>query len=223
MQVQSDFRAMKAEFEKRQVEWVEKVHINKEATRAEQQWSKESDAKWMAFMQWLQDGQGQCQKEADDDHVHRAAEIEKQRMQQQEWHIEAQWRLHVSQGGAQSSALYQCHGYPSVQVHMPPLPQQLLPAPPPHVQVCIPPPLSQLNGPQFVPPPPHPLIPVNALLQVPVLDFVQQCMIAQIPLTRQENEGNRLEQDLHNSISDLEEAVQLSQLLRAAVQEQGRL
>ncbi len=33
-QVQSDFRAMKAEFEKRQAEWVKKVHVDKEKSDA---------------------------------------------------------------------------------------------------------------------------------------------------------------------------------------------
>ncbi len=62
-QVQSDFWVMTAEFEKRQVEWVKKVCINKErsnaAIRAEQQQSDEqckaSDEKWKAFVQKLQD------------------------------------------------------------------------------------------------------------------------------------------------------------------------
>ncbi len=64
---------------------------------------------------------------------------------------------------------------------------------------------------------------MNALPQTPVVDFVQQRMIAQIPLTRQENEVARLEWDLCNSVSDLEEAMRLSQLLKIAVQECSHL
>ncbi len=93
-QVQSDFRAMTAEFEKRQVEWVKKVHVDKEKSDAaicvEQQRSKESKAKWTAFMQWLRDDQVKHQKEADDDNACRATEIEKQCEQQEEQHLEVQ-------------------------------------------------------------------------------------------------------------------------------------
>ncbi len=83
--------------------------------------------------------------------------------------------------------------------------------------------LSQSSGPQFTPPSPHPLILVNALPQVPVVDLAQQCMIAQILVTRQENEVTRLEQSLQNSASHPDEAIRLSQLLKVAVQECGRL
>ncbi len=48
-------------------------------------------------------------------------------------------------------------------------------------------------------------------------------MIAQIPLTRQENEVKRLEQDLCNSVSDLSKAARLCHLLQAAIQECSRL
>ncbi len=152
-QVQSDFRAMRAEFEKRQVEWVKKARINKEksetAIHVERQRSdeqhKESDAKWMAFLQQLQDNQAKRQKEADDDYACHATEMDKQHVQHEEWHVKVQQRLHV---------------------HAPlPLPlQQLLPTPPPP---------SQSNGLQFAPLPPHPLILVNALQQAPVVDFAQ--------------------------------------------------
>ncbi len=223
---------MRAEFEKRQAEWVEKVHVNKEtsdtalreqqkehdvALREQQkehntalhEQQKESDAKWAAFVQQLQDDQAKCQKEADDDYAHHIAELDKQHVQQDERHIKAQWRLHVSQTSAQSSVLYQFRGDLSVQVHAPPPPpflQSLPTALPPHVPVH-PSLLSQLNGLQFAPLLPHPLSPVNMLPQVPVVDFAQQHMIAQIPVTRQENEVTRLEQDLRDSVSDPDEAI----------------
>ncbi len=195
-QIQSDFRAMEAEFEKRQAEWVKKACIDKEkrcgyscgVTVEQRTEQTERCEEWMAFVQQLQDDQAKHQKEADDDHAHREAKIEKQCVHQEQWHIEQQWRLHVSQNSMQSSALYNYHSYPSVQVHAPLLPslqQQLPPAP-----------LLR-----------HPSILVNVLPQVPVVDFVQQRMIAQIPLTRQENEVKRLEQDLCNSLSYLNEAV----------------
>ncbi len=157
-QVQSDFRAMRAEFEKRQAEWVEKVCIDKEksdaAIRVEQQQSKESEAKWMAFVQQLQDDHVKCQKEADDDHVHCATEIEKQHVQQEERHTEQQWRLRLQ---------------PPLQTQVSP------PAPPPHVQVHVPPPLpSQLNMLPPAPPPCHLVILLNMLPQAPVVDFAQR-------------------------------------------------
>ncbi len=229
---------MRAEFEKRQAEWAETACADKERSEAalceqqrehdmalrEQQresdtvlcdQQKESNAKWEAFVQQLQDDQAKCQKEVEDDYVHRVAELDKQRMQQNEQHIEAQQRLHVSQTSAQSSVLYQFCSDPSVQVSVPPplpFPQSLPPALLPHVPVCAPPPpLSQLNGPQFAPLPSHPLIPANVLQQVPVVDFVQQHMIAQIPVTRQEKEVARIQQNLRDSTSDLDEVIRLVQ------------
>ncbi len=47
-------------------------------------------------MQQLQDDQAKRQKEVDDDHKCHVTELDKQRVQQAEQHIEAQWRLHVS-------------------------------------------------------------------------------------------------------------------------------
>ncbi len=88
--------------------------------------------------------------------------------------------------------------------------------------VCVPQ-LSQLSGPQFALPLHHPLILVNALLQVPVVDFVQQHMIAQIPVTRQENEVARLEQAVRDSLLDPDEITRLSQLLKIAIQEHSHL
>ncbi len=160
-------------------------------------------------MQQLQDDQAKRQKEADDDYACHVTEMDKQCTQQAERHVEVQRRLHVSQTSAQSPTLYQFHSCPSVQVRalLPSFLQQLPPMLPPHVPVHAPPPPSQSKGPQLVPPPPHPLIPANVLPQVPVVDFAQQHIIAQIPLTRQVNEVARLEWDLRNSISDLEEAV----------------
>ncbi len=48
-------------------------------------------------------------------------------------------------------------------------------------------------------------------------------MIAQIPLTRQEEEVKRLEQCLFDSVSDPSEAVHFAELLQIAVWEKGRL
>ncbi len=68
---------------------------------AEQQWSdeqsKQSDARWTAFVQQLHDDQAKHQKGADDDHMHYEAKIEKLHAQQEEQHIEQQQRLCVSQ------------------------------------------------------------------------------------------------------------------------------
>ncbi len=113
-------------------------------------------------MQQLQDDQAKRQKEADDDYACHIAELDKRRMQQDEHHVSQQWRL-------------------CTQVS----PCKLL-----HVQVYMPLPPLQLNG--MPPLPPHPVILVNALPQVSVVDFVQQCTIAQILVTRQENEVARL-------------------------------
>ncbi len=184
------------------MEWAEKAHVDKEKSDAQQ---TESDTKLMAFMHKLQDDQAKRQKEVDEDFVHRVAELDKQHVQQDERNAEMQRRLHVSQTSAQSTALYQFHSNPLVSVHAPPLHTPL------HALLHVLQ-LSQLSGPHFVPP--HLLIPVNALLQVPVVDFAQQHMIAQIPVTRQENEVARLEQNLRDSASDPDEAIQLSQLLK---------
>ncbi len=126
VQVQSEFRAMRAEIEKRQVEWAEKARVDKQRSDAalhEQQ--KESNVKWVAFVQQLQDDQAKCQKEVDDDYVHHVAELDKQRVQQEERHAEQQWRLHPQ---------------PLLQT------QVSLCALPLHMQVCVPSPPSQLNG-----------------------------------------------------------------------------
>ncbi len=124
------------------------------------------------------------------------AELDKQRAQQEEQHVEQQRRLQTQ-----------------VSPHAPPL----------HMQVRALPPLSQSNGPQFALPLPHLDILVNALPQVPVVDFVQQHMIAQIPVTRQENEVTRLEQTVRDSALDPDEIIRFSQLLKIAVQEHGHL
>ncbi len=94
-QVQSDFRAMRVEFEKRQVELAEKAHADKERSDAalcEQQRErnmalceqKESDAKWEAFVQQLQDDQVKHQKEVEDDYMHCIAKFDKQHVQHNE-------------------------------------------------------------------------------------------------------------------------------------------
>ncbi len=64
---------------------------------------------------------------------------------------------------------------------------------------------AQSKRAQFAPPPHHPLILANALPQVPVVDFAQQCMIAQILVTRQEKEVARLEQAVRDSVSNPDE------------------
>ncbi len=101
------------------------------------------------------------------------AEIEKKCVQQEEWHAEQQWRWHVSQNSAQSTALYNYSSYPSVQAHAPPPPLlQLAPSLfQPHLPLQ-----SQVSPPAVLPP--HPGIPLNALLQVSVVDFVQQRVVA---------------------------------------------
>ncbi len=136
----------------------------------ERQWSdeqcKESNAKWMAFVQQLQDDQAKRQKEVDDDHMCHEAEIEKQCAHKEEGHTEQQRRLCISQNSAQSTALYYySSSYLLAQARMPL----------PHVQVHAPALLpSQLNMSPPAPPPDHPAIPVNVQPQVPVVDFVQQ-------------------------------------------------
>ncbi len=98
VQVQSDFRVMRTEFEKRQVEWAEKAHVDQEkyevSIHVERKWSnkqcKESDVKWTAFMQPLQDDQAKRQKEAEGEHICLKAEVVKQRVQHEERHAEQQ-------------------------------------------------------------------------------------------------------------------------------------
>ncbi len=64
---------------------------------------------------------------------------------------------------------------------------------------------------------------MNALLQVPVVDFVQQCMITQIPVTRQESEVARLEQAVRDSVANPAEVIRLGELLQIAIQEHSCL
>ncbi len=94
-------------------------------------------------------------------------EMEKKCVQQEERHAEQHRRLHISQSSAQSTTLYNYSGYLSVQVCMPPPPLLPLLQPQP---LLLPLPLQS----QVSPPLQHPGIPLNALLQVPVVDFVQQ-------------------------------------------------
>ncbi len=171
---------------------------------------KDGDAKWAAWVTQLQADLAKKQKEASDDHVRRIAELDQQRMQQDEQYSELQQRMHVSESSAQSTILYQCHGDPSVSVHAPPpLPlvlQQLLPMP----HLCMPVHVLQASQPKGA---------LFALPQVPVVDFAQQRMIMQIPVMRQESEVARLEQAVRDSVSNPNESVQLSTLLRIASQE----
>ncbi len=149
-QVWSDFRAMMTEFERKQAEWAEERCIDMEkgevALREKQ---KESDAKWAAWVKQLKDEQAKKQNEASYDYVQCIAELDQQCMQQDEWYVKMQWRLHVSQTSVQSTTLYQCHGNPSVSLHVPPPPQLVLQQLPPVPSPCMParaPQVSQLRG-----------------------------------------------------------------------------
>ncbi len=124
-------------------------------------------------MDQLQADQAKKQKEASDDYMRRIANLNQQCMQQDEWYGELQQRLHVSESSAQSTILHQSHSNPSVSVRMPPSASyQLPPVPRPCMFACVSQ-VSQQKG-AHVAQPHHPLIPPNALPQVPVVDFAQQ-------------------------------------------------
>ncbi len=102
---------------------------------------KDTNAKWMAWMNQLQVDQAKKQKEASDDYMRHIADLNQQHAQQDEQYGELQRRLHVSESSVQPTVLYQSHGNPSVSVCAPPPPpsvsQQLPPMPHPCMLACV--------------------------------------------------------------------------------------
>ncbi len=77
VQFQSDFRAMKTEFEWRQAEWQEKACVEKEQNEV-------SAHAWEVFMQKLQDDHAKQQKELEEVYRRHDADLEKTRAQQED-------------------------------------------------------------------------------------------------------------------------------------------
>ncbi len=154
------------------------------------------DVKWATWVNQLQADQTKKQKDVNDDFMHRIAELQQQRAQQDARYGELQQRLHVSESAAQSSILYQSHSSPLVTVCAPPPPlpsvsyrMPLVQVPSvqrPPVFVCVSQASQQkgAHGAQS----PHPLIPSNALPQVQVVDFEQPRKIVQSLLAQKTSE-----------------------------------